>query len=263
MKRKKNLLIVIDMQNDFCLPDGALYVPGAEDDIQRVKNFIDRNYRMIDHIVLTQDNHQVIDISHPNFWVDKNGSHPDPFTMIRPDDLKSEKWLPVSNTDEVTTYINKLNSKGEFTHTIWPEHCIMGSRGAAVTDAVMQAVTRWARMGNYFEVIVKGTHPLTEYFGALRANIPVPGAPETGLNEKLVATFREYDNIVIVGEAKSHCVANTIKQMLELDDLEEKIIILEDCMSNVTGFEHVADAIYNAAKNRGTTWSNSTELNLN
>ena len=65
MKRKKNLLIVIDMQNDFCLPDGALYVPGAEDDIQRVKNFIDRNYRMIDHIVLTQDNHQVIDISHP------------------------------------------------------------------------------------------------------------------------------------------------------------------------------------------------------
>ncbi len=263
MKRKKNLLIIIDMQNDFCLPDGALFVPGAENDIQRVKNFIDKNYQMIDHIILTQDNHQVIDISHPNFWTDKNGSHPEPFTTIKPEDMLSERWLPISNTEEVKTYINNLDTKGEFTHTIWPEHCIMGSDGAAITGKVMQAVTNWARRGNYFEVIVKGTHPLTEHFGALRANIPIPGAPETGINEKLVATFREYNNIIIAGEAKSHCVANTIKQMLELNDVGSKLIILEDCMSNVTGFEHVADAIYKQAFDQGATRVNSTELNLN
>lgn len=261
--RQNNLLMIIDMQNDFCQPDGALYVQGAENDTQRLNNFIDKNRMAIDHIVLTQDNHQVIDISHPNFWTNKNGEHPKPFTILGPEDIVSEKWLPIHHLKEVTMYIDKLEAKGEFTHTIWPEHCIMGSHGAAEDETVMQAVKEWARRGRFFELITKGSHPLTEHFGALRANIPIPDAPETKLNEKLIDTLNIYDNIVIAGEAKSHCVANTVKQILELKNFHKKLFLLEDCMSNVTGFEHVADKIYEKANMQGATWIKSSELILN
>lgn len=34
-------LLIIDPQNDFCSPDGSLYVHGAEQDMQRLADFID------------------------------------------------------------------------------------------------------------------------------------------------------------------------------------------------------------------------------
>lgn len=34
----KTVLLVVDMQNDFCLPSGSLYVPGAEKDVEMVKS---------------------------------------------------------------------------------------------------------------------------------------------------------------------------------------------------------------------------------
>src|SRR4051812_39378210 len=38
---KKNFLIVVDAQNDFMLPDGALYVKGAENCIGPINNLLD------------------------------------------------------------------------------------------------------------------------------------------------------------------------------------------------------------------------------
>jgi nicotinamidase-related amidase len=53
-----------------------------------------------------------------------------------------------------------------------------------------------------------------------------------------------YDTVYIAGEAKSHSVAITVKQLLEHSDLSDKILILKNCMSPITGFEHLADRIY-------------------
>jgi nicotinamidase-related amidase len=61
----------------------------------------------------------------------------------------------------------------------------------------------------------------------------------------------------------SHCVANTLKQAMEYTpELAKKFIILTDCMSNVTGFEHIADKIYDDAKNLGIRFDVSTNINL-
>lgn len=247
------------MQNDFCKTNGALYVNGAEKDTARLGSFIKTHSDKIDHIIMTQDNHHVIDISHPGFWKDKKGNPPVPFTAIGVEDVRNGTWTPRFPKEEIVNYLQKLEDQGEFPHVIWPEHCIIGSTGSAIVDEIMQPVMDWARQGNFFDVVVKGTNPLTEHFGALRANIPIEGSPETQINTDLIRKLELFDNILITGEAKSHCVANTIKQLFEINGIIRKLVIFEDCMSDVTGFETIAVPIYQKAKNEGARFTKSTE----
>ncbi len=253
------LLLIVDMQNDFCNRGGALYVNGAEKDVARLAKFVSANSDKIDHIVLTQDNHHVVDISHPVFWEDANGNPPAPFTEINPLNLAQGIWRPRFEREKAIRYVHDLEQQGEFPHVVWPEHCIIGSSGAAIVDEIMEPVKNWARKGHYYDLIIKGTNPLTEHFGALMANVPIGGYPETQLNTKLVSTLLKYKTILIAGEAKSHCVATTVKQMLNIDAIARKIVILEDCMSVVTGFENLASSIYEKAKKEGALFLLSTE----
>lgn len=253
------LLLIIDMQYDFCSPEGALYVPGATDDVARLATFIRNNESGLDSIIFTQDNHNVVDISHPVFWEDRNGNHPLPFTLISLKKVLSGIWTPIYHKGQVIEYIRKLEQQGEFPHTIWPEHCIMGSRGAAIVDEILEPVKSWARKGKFYEVVIKGTYPLTEHFGALKANIPIAGFPETNLNTDLVNKLIKASKIYIAGEAKSHCVATSIKQMLHLGGLAKKLFIIEDCMSDVEGMGSLADNIYRKARVEGATFVKSID----
>lgn len=257
--KPKILLLIIDMQNDFCLPNGALYVRGAEDDTDRLGKFISEQSDNISHIVMTQDNHYVTDISHPGFWEDSNGNSPAPYTKISLEEVLSGTWKPRYEAGKAVDYIGKLEQQGEFPHTIWPEHCIIGSAGAAITGKIMDPVTDWSRKGRYYDLVVKGTNPLTEHFGALMANVPDPASPETQLNKLLVDKLRTFDTILLAGEAKSHCVATTLKQMLNINGIAGKLVILEDCMSDVPGFETLALPIYENARLKGVEFNLSTE----
>jgi len=253
------LLLIIDMQNDFCRPSGALYVKGAEKDISRLGTFITRYPERLDHIIMTQDNHHVIDISHSVFWEDRKGNPPAAFTEIYTDDIEKGTWRPRFEKEKAVEYIRNLENQGEFPHVVWPEHCIIGSYGAAIVDEIMEPVKIWARKGRYFDIVIKGTNPLTEHFGALMANVPIGGSPETQLNTELVRKLQLFDTILIAGEAKSHCVATTVKQMLNIDGIAQKLVILEDCMSDVTGFETLAQPIYKKARRDGVRFTLSTE----
>jgi nicotinamidase-related amidase len=257
----KGLLFIIDMQNDFCSPTGSLYVPDAEIDAARLVGFIRRNTESIDEILLTQDNHQVMDIAHPAFWINERGEHPVPYTVISWKDVDMGKWKPVLCEMEASAYLQKLESNDEYEHTIWPEHCIWGSEGAAIYPELMDAVEDWAREGKMFEVISKGMYPLTEHFGAFRANVPVDDVPETLFNYSLLEKMRSFDRIWIAGEAKSHCVANTIKQLFDYPELFPKMVLLEDCMGNVNGFESLALPIYEEAERFGAVFSHSRTPN--
>ena len=87
-------LIVIDVQNDFC-PGGALAVPGGNEVVAPVNRLIER----FDNVVLTQDWHPA---GHSSFA----SSHPGnaPFSSIQ---------MPYG------------------AQTLWPDHCVQGSAGAA------------------------------------------------------------------------------------------------------------------------------------
>jgi nicotinamidase/pyrazinamidase len=265
----KNAFLGIDFQNDFCKPDGKLSVPGAEDDLNRIADFILRNKHAIHYIALTQDSHQVIDISHPAFWQDADGNFPPPYTAVTANDAVTGKWTPRYMPKESIQYLKDLESQGEFIHVIWPEHCLVGSEGFAIHNTLMDAVFEWARQGLFYQIVQKGQFPLTEHFGAFRANIEFPNQPGTQLNHQLVATLEKYRDIYFAGEAKTHCVANTLKQAMTFPQLAEKLIILEDCMSSVPGepvpgttFDDIAQPIYDEAIKMGIRFAKSTDINL-
>jgi nicotinamidase-related amidase len=262
MIMKKIALLIIDAQYDFCDPSGSLFVPGAEDDMKRVSDFIIKNKKKIDYIALTQDNHQIIDISHPSFWQDKDGKFPDPFTIITAQQVNEGEWSPRFAPQKAIKYIEDLEAQGEFPHCIWPEHCIVGSKGAAILDKIMDSVKEWSRQGRFYQVVAKGTNPLTEHFGAFRSNIPIQNQPETQFNQKLIQTLESFDVVYFAGEAKSHCVANTLKQAMDFPELAKKFVILEDGMSNVPGFENLATSIYDNANSLGIQVAKTIDISI-
>lgn len=257
------VLLIIDAQHDFCHPEGALFVPGAEEDMFRLARWIEQNIPKLDHVILTMDSHPVLDISHPGFWIDDNGKHPAPFTQITFGEIEAGKWKAIHHQEEAHVYVKKLEAQGEFPHFIWPEHCISGSIGYSIDKSVMLAVREWCKKGTQHQLVEKGTYPLSEHFGAFSAQISNSDYPETLFNQSLVNQLDGYDQIVIAGEARSHCVATSLKQIMDFaPGLCEKIVLLEDCMSDVAGMGDLAKPIYQKAADWGIRRQKSTEWSL-
>ncbi|MDR2625874.1 MAG: cysteine hydrolase, partial [Zoogloeaceae bacterium] len=100
---KRNLhLLIIDPQNDFCdLPEGecggntpALPVPGAHADMLRLAALIEQGGGGIANLTVTFDSHQRLDIAHPGFWRQGDGSPVLPFTQLRAAHVQAGKFLP-------------------------------------------------------------------------------------------------------------------------------------------------------------------------
>lgn len=259
---KKTALLIIDAQYDFCNPNGTLFVPGAEKDVERMANLIALEGDQIDAIFLTLDTHKVLDIGHPLFWEDQNGNTVAPFTLISAKSVEAGKWVPRYHREYVLQYLKTLEAEGEFQHFIWPEHCLVGSKGAAIDDTLMHAVLAWAhRTRREYRTIAKGMNPLTEHFGIFKAQVPLADAPETALDERLLTELDAYDRVLVAGEARSHCVATSIRQMVKYAPaLAGKVVALTDCMSDVPNFGHYADPIFEEAERSGMKFSKSSQV---
>lgn len=264
MNQIKTALLIIDAQFDFCNPKGSLYVPGAEKDVERIAGLIALDGERIDGIFVTLDMHRIIDIAHPLFWEDPNGNTVAPFTLITYAAVKAGKWIPRYHKKYVFAYLEALESEGEFKHFIWPEHCLVGSKGASLDDTIMNAILAWThRTGNDYWSISKGINPLSEHFGVFKAQVPVLNAPETELNKELLTELETFDKVLIAGEARSHCVATSVKQILQYAPaLIPKVTVLTDCISNVKNWEHLADPIFEEAKQKGMIFLTSREVRI-
>ena len=257
-----NAFLIIDTQFDFCHPNGALFVSGAEKDVERMASLIRGHADCIDHIVVTLDTHHRLDIAHPMFWINAEGEHPAPFTRISADDVANDRWIPRFAADQTRTYVRNLEANGQFQHFIWPPHCLIGSRGAALHDTLFDALTYWTQQRDRDYVAVqKGLYPLTEHFGIFQAQVPDPAVPDTQLNTALIADLDRFNTIYLMGEAKSHCVANSLKQLLDFaPGLVPKLVLVTDCTSDVTGLGHLADPIYAEARDRNVRFMDSAAI---
>jgi len=96
---QRDVLLVIDVQNDFC-PGGALEVPRGDEVVPIINDLVSQ----FDHVVLTQD-------WHPRGHSSFASSHPgkEPFSEISMD------YGP---------------------QTLWPDHCIQASKGASFHDGL-------------------------------------------------------------------------------------------------------------------------------
>jgi nicotinamidase-related amidase len=248
MSLSRNALLLIDAQYDFCHPEGALYVKGADEDMLRLADWIQRNADELDFICFTLDQHLLKSVFHPVWFRDENGQNPTPFTTITASDVDKGKWIPQYSPQETRRYLQDLEAQGQFAHTIWPPHCLIGSQGASLFEPVSQAIFDWAKNGKEYLPVTKGSHPLTEHYGIFQAQIPIADEPSTHLNTGLIRTLDQFDQIFIAGEAQSHCVATSIDQLLtHAPETAKKMRILSDCMSPVPGFEHLAEDIYHRA----------------
>src|SRR5512134_606632 len=83
-------LLLIDVQKDFCFPEGSLYVAGrsgtgAVDDSRRIAQFIYTNLGAISDITTTLDTHFAYQIFFPSFWIDRDDKPLTPHTVITAD----------------------------------------------------------------------------------------------------------------------------------------------------------------------------------
>ena len=90
-------LMLVDVQNTFCIPEFELYVGGrsgrgAIDDNRRLCEFIYRNLHIITRITATMDRHEAMQIFHAIFLVDENNEHPAPYTGVTAKDVRAGKW---------------------------------------------------------------------------------------------------------------------------------------------------------------------------
>lgn len=251
-------LMLVDVQNTFCIPGFELYVggrtgTGAVDDNRRLCEFTYRNLNMITEICPTMDTHQAMQIFHSIFLVNEKGEHPAPFTLISGEDIEKGLWRfnpKLADTLGVTErygqgylrhYTHTLREGGKYDLTIWPYHAMLGGIGHALVSSVEEAIFfhSIARCGQP-DFQVKGDNPFTENYSVLRPEVleDADGKRIAQKNEKFIKKLLEFDALVIAGEAKSHCVAWTIDDLLnEIATVDkkmaEKVYLLEDCSSPV------------------------------
>jgi nicotinamidase-related amidase len=248
MSHKKVHLLIIDPQNDFCdLPESAcggnvpaLPVAGAHADMLRLAALIERTGEGICDITITLDSHLRLDIAHPGFWRQGDGSSVAPFTLISAADVKSAKFLPraADAMPRAIAYLDALEARGRYTHMVWPVHCELGSWGHNIHAAVRLACERWEdATGINAAKVLKGINPWTEHYSAICAEVPDPDSPDTLVNDALLDRLACADEILIAGEAGSHCVKSTVEDIAAYrPETAARIVLLTDCMSPVAGF---------------------------
>lgn len=278
MTKKKMHLVIIDPQNDFCdLPDNyrpqiagsvmapALPVAGSHADMLRVAALIEQGGAGLSGISVTLDSHQRVDIAHPTFWRKGDGAAAQPFTQITASEVRAGSYVPrdPAALQRVLNYLDALEANGRYVHMVWPVHCEIGSWGNNVHEDVRRAYNLWEE-ANVTQVnkVIKGTNPWTEHYSAVRAEVPDAADEETQLNAGFLDLLRQADRIYIAGEAGSHCVKATTEHIAENFSAAEvqKLVLLTDCMSPVTGFEAQYAAFLADMKARGATLATAAEV---
>jgi nicotinamidase/pyrazinamidase len=243
MEQKKTLLLIVDPQNDFCDPKGVLYIPGANNDMRTLAHMIQENREKIDSIELTLDSHHWIHIAHPYFWANENGDSPPPFTIIHQEDVlgPNPRWKArfPRYLNYAIDYVQKLNAQKKYELTIWPPHCIMGTWGHNIYPPLIDALHYYEETFSKVHYNFKGSNPLTEHYSGIKAEIIDPTDPSTDINKYFLDRITSADQVIIAGEALSHCVANTVYDIFKYLGTKQasKTIILEDVCSNIPGFE--------------------------
>jgi nicotinamidase/pyrazinamidase len=265
-------LLLIDLQNDFVDAPGkpgSLPVGGAYQDCKRVAGFINRVGVKLHDIHATMDTHRTMDVAHPGWWRNlSNGDHPTPGTEIKPSDIGTLWTTSVPQyLQRAKSYAEALYKNGRYPLLIWPEHCKIGTWGNNIQDDVAAELANWERrLCADVDYVMKGTNPFTEHYSAVQAEVPEANDPTTQLNDRLIRILMGCDQIAIAGEASSHCVANTVRDIAREFGAAnaKKLVLLRDCMSpvvipNVIDFTPQADAFFKDMQALGVRVVNSAD----
>jgi nicotinamidase-related amidase len=251
---KKVLMLNIDLQRDFCHPEGTLYVggrsgTGAIDDSARIAEFIYRNLDRITKISSTLDTHWPWQIFFAPFFVTENGEELQPHTLVDVKDVNGKQLL--INLDLAGNVIhenigpnprmlkdlgiesytwavkqckfyceslkNPTNGRSQYALYLWPIHCQVGSIGHALVGVIDEArhFHAYARASQP-QIEIKGGNPWSENYSIVQPELLTrfDGLPLASRNTKFLDNLLNYDAVIIAGQASSHCVASSIDDIL-------------------------------------------------
>src|ERR671923_1966643 len=250
-------VLVVDVQNTFCIPDFELFVAGrsgtgAVDDNRRLCEFLYRSLGSITRVLASLDTHLAMQVFHAIWLVDEHGEHPAPYTLVSAQDVESGRWrfnraiadalgLDADYAQRhLVHYARQLAAGGKYDLTIWPYHAMLGGISHALVSAVEEAVFfHGIARGSRPDFQIKGDNPLTEHYSMLGPEVTEgPDGDRLGAkNTELIDKLLTFDVVVVAGQAKSHCMAWTIDDLLEDEAagerLAERTYLLEDCTSAV------------------------------
>ncbi len=256
----------IDIQIDFVFPAplGNLSVPGAPEDTRRTIEWVYRNVQDITHITASLDTHTPFQIFYPTWWRNAEGNPPASYTVITNEDVEKGRWLPVLDEEWSRQYVKQLEGIGKKQLMIWPYHCMEGSPGRALVPSVSEAIMyhSGARMAQP-TYLTKGTIPQTEFYSVVEPEVKYPKHPEGILNIQFLEMISGYDLIYVAGQARSHCVLETVNSVIRhfqnAPDIIQRVRFLNDCTSSITGFEESTEKRIAEFAAHGVRLVNSTD----
>jgi nicotinamidase/pyrazinamidase len=252
----RTALLIIDPQIDFH-PGGSLAVAGADKDAERTAELIRQQGPKITNIIITLDSHHLNHVAHHVAWVNQAGEHPAPFTLISAEEIKAGVWKAADPKRQqlVQKYAEDLEAKGRFKLIIWPDHCIISSRGHNVQPCIHEASQEWVKQtGKQVHYVRKGENVNTEMYSAIQAEVPDEKDKSTSLNQHLINQLRSFDRVIVCGQALSHCVNFTVRDIVDNWNRDNSdIIVLTDGCSPVGGFEAAGQEFLQFCRDNGLT----------
>lgn len=254
-------LVAIDMQRDFCFPQGSLFVAGrggagAVEDNDRIARLIYGNLAHITTITATMDTHFPLQIFFAAFWRDNHGAAPPPHTTIALEDVQAGRYRPAHGlaaslslpdddwlAKQCLHYCAELERAGKYQLYIWPQHCLLGSAGHALAGVFHEArlFHAYSRAAEN-RIEIKGSHALSENYSVFNPEVLSHWDGQGAIAEKnhtFIDRLLARDAVVFVGQAASHCVKSSLDDLLsEIEardpSFAQKCYVVTDCMSSVT-----------------------------
>jgi nicotinamidase-related amidase len=236
---ENTVLLVIDIQNDFCEPEGALSVNDATETIREI-NYLTKMFR---RVVFTQDYHCK---NHLSFVSEHTGKQ-------AYDQIETEHGL----------------------QTLWPAHCVQNTRGADFHDSLfVPDHARVVRKGNrrevdsysaFLENDLETETGLREYLctneSARREREGDEFVEEIDAKKRTLRILRKHDkekngeenvavfgsekqnlaiqNVVLVGVAYDYCVRSS---SIDAAKFFQNVFVIERCTKAVNLNKSVEDA---------------------
>ncbi|KAI0720347.1 isochorismatase family hydrolase [Cerioporus squamosus] len=174
-------LILVDVQEDFCPPNGSLAVPEGRDIVPVLNDLLKLPFILK---IATKDHH-------PPDHVSFAANHPGAAPFV-----------------STTTIVNPANPAETYETQLWPVHCVIGTPGNELLPELDHA--------RIDAVVLKGTDPRVEMYSAFRS--PLRDPPLASAVSDLEARLRAADvtDVFVVGLAGDFCVVNTALDAAEL-----------------------------------------------
>src|SRR5690606_37646413 len=108
----------------------------------------------------------------PSWWVDADGNHPQPFTLITHDEVKSGKWTALYQPEWSLEYTERLEENAKKQLMIWSYHTLIGTSGHNITPTLYEAILyHSSARQTQPEFIIKGTVPNTEHYSIFEPEV--------------------------------------------------------------------------------------------